>query len=175
MSQQKKNVSKTKICRCATLHLKNVRCVYGKRRERKKKVTRLETKHTGVAQEKKLIENLLSTYRGGSASRIVIYLHIWRKMKSILVWPAVAMLLHNNLVLFVWSDFKCGKYKTDGNLSFSQIFVDQLRCLMFETISCYSSDFPTNGFYSDSSIDMEILVILLTVMYLFPLSFILKW
>lgn len=74
--------------------------------------------------------------------------------------------------------FKCGKYKTDGNLSFLQIFVDQPQCLMFETISCYNSDFPTDGFNSDYSIDMELLVILVNAVYLknpFPHSFTPKW
>lgn len=78
-------------------------------------------------------------------------------------------------VLLVWLDFKCGKYKTDGNLSFLQILVDQIRCLK---LSYYGSDFPTDGFNSASSIDMEILIIeatLIYVMHLFLLFMLHFW
>lgn len=87
--------------------------------------------------------------------------------------------LNNNLLLLVWLDLNVENIKRMEISRFLQIFVDQPQCLMFETISCYNSNFPTDGFNSDYSyIDMERLVILVNAMSLknpFPLSFTPKW
>lgn len=42
--------------------------------------------------------------------------------------------LNDNLVLLVWSDLYMENIKV-GNLSFLQILVDQLQCLMFKSVS----------------------------------------
>lgn len=68
--------------------------------------------------------------------------------------------LNDNLVLLVWLDLNMENVKV-GNLSFLEILVDQFQCLMFESISCYKSDFPMHGFNCDCSVNLHHFTMLL--------------
>jgi len=63
--------------------------------------------------------------------------------------------LYKNLALLVWLEIYVESIKR-MEILYLQIFVDQLCCLMSETISYYNSDFPVDFFNSDSSVHMEI-------------------